>query len=383
MRIASIPLNEELRLQNLHLYDILDSVSEKEFDDLAELAAFVYGCPIAAITFIDKDRQWFKAKKGIDVPETSRDVAFCPHTILGDEVMMVKDASLDERFHDNPLVADGLCIRFYAGAPIVSPDGYKLGAVCVIDREPKKLTAEQTNALEIIAQQVSKLLELRRKNKLLKIKAEQLIEAEKKLTNRILIEQEKERLAIGTELHENIAQGLAATKLYLQMAEEEAVADAFLIKSRENVDRMLHEVRALSHSIVPTTLKDVSLTELLNALADRFSKIYGIDVAVAYQSVGLIRSDITMALYRIAEVQLQNVQQHANAHHVGIEVCMDESISLFIHDDGVGFDVREFQKGTGLGKIQSIAEQYNGTVDLHSNINSGCTLQVSIPLTDS
>src|SRR6476620_448716 len=114
MLIAPLHKTEDLRLLDIQLYDILDTPDEKEYDELRELAATICNCPISLITVIDKDRQWLKSKQGISVSETSRDVAFCSHAILQKEVMVVSDASLDERFCNNPAVAGDLHIRFYA-----------------------------------------------------------------------------------------------------------------------------------------------------------------------------------------------------------------------------------------------------------------------------
>ena len=136
MLIAQLPTNENNRLRDLYSYDILDTPAETDFDELVELASQICKCPISLITLIDKDTQWLKSKKGIEKTQTPRDVAFCSHAILQDDVMVVENALEDERFHDNPLVTEDPNIRFYAGAPIVSPAGHKLGTVCIIDSEP-------------------------------------------------------------------------------------------------------------------------------------------------------------------------------------------------------------------------------------------------------
>ena len=133
MKIAPLPIDEESRIKDLQSYSILDSEKEKDYDELVELASQICDCPIALITFVDKERQWFKAGKQMEEKETIRDIAFCSHTILQNEVMIVTDARSDERFFDNPLVTGELQIGFYAGAPIISSAGHKLGAVCVID----------------------------------------------------------------------------------------------------------------------------------------------------------------------------------------------------------------------------------------------------------
>ncbi|HUQ66682.1 MAG TPA: GAF domain-containing protein [Flavitalea sp.] len=160
-------VNELLRLRDLYSYAILDSVPEPDFEELAELAANISNCPIAAITFIDQDRQWFKAKVGDKVRETPRDISFCAHTILTDESLVVEDATKDLRFAANPDVTGGLNIRFYTGVPIKSVNNRNIGAVCVIDQHVRSINASEVKVLQLIASQVSKLLELRLSNEVL------------------------------------------------------------------------------------------------------------------------------------------------------------------------------------------------------------------------
>src|SRR5438876_8483128 len=161
---APIPLNEVKRLKVLWQYDVLDTVPEEVFDDLTELAARICEAPIAMITLVDEDRQWFKAKLGVTVNETSRDISFCAHAIAQPELFIVPDATLDERFADNPLVTSEPKIRFYAGAPLITPDGHALGTLCVIDKIPRQLSADQKGALRVLARHVMTQLELRRRS---------------------------------------------------------------------------------------------------------------------------------------------------------------------------------------------------------------------------
>jgi GAF domain-containing protein len=162
MKPPPLPANEAERLRALRLYRILDSGSEKAFDDLTRLAAAICGTPISLITLVDEDRQWFKSRVGLSESETSRDVAFCAHAILQDDVFVVTDATADRRFAANPLVTSDPAIRFYAGAPLTVATGISLGTLCVIDREPRHLTAQQLDALKILRQAVVTQLELRR-----------------------------------------------------------------------------------------------------------------------------------------------------------------------------------------------------------------------------
>jgi signal transduction histidine kinase len=167
MQIPGIPANEQERLQALREYELLDSESEKEFDEIVSLASFICQTPISTITLIDEHRQWFKAQVGLANRETPRDVAFCAFAILQPEITIVNDATLDKRFRENPLVTGSPDIRFYAGLPLTTPEGFNLGTICVIDTRPRDLTDEQNLALRVLRNQVLKLFELRRKNILL------------------------------------------------------------------------------------------------------------------------------------------------------------------------------------------------------------------------
>lgn len=159
---APVPKNEKKRLEVLWQYDVLDTVPEQVFDDLADLAASICEAPVALITLVDEKRQWFKSKTGVSLSETSRDVSFCGHAIMQHKLFIVPDATKDNRFADNPLVISEPKIRFYAGAPLITPAGHALGTLCVIDKVPRTLRPDQKRALEILSRHVMTQLELRR-----------------------------------------------------------------------------------------------------------------------------------------------------------------------------------------------------------------------------
>jgi GAF domain-containing protein len=160
---------EAKRLKVLWEYEVLDTVPEEVFDDLTELAARICEAPIALISLVDENRQWFKAKIGITLGETTRDISFCAHAIKQTDLFIVPDATRDKRFAENPLVTSEPKIRFYAGAPLITADGYALGTLCVIDKVPRDLLPDQRQALRILARHVVSQLELRTRTRALSI----------------------------------------------------------------------------------------------------------------------------------------------------------------------------------------------------------------------
>lgn len=168
MAAAALPDNELSRRTLLEALGILDTPPEDDYDDIVRIAAAVCRAPTATISLVDAGRQWFKARVGLDVEETPREISFCAHAILDpDDPLIVGDAAADPRFSDNPLVTES-GYRFYAGAPIAA-DGMPVGTVCVLDREPRTLTQQQIDVLRMLARQVARMIELRRASRLLKL----------------------------------------------------------------------------------------------------------------------------------------------------------------------------------------------------------------------
>jgi signal transduction histidine kinase/CheY-like chemotaxis protein len=194
MQVAPLPTNESARLRALYDYRILDSIPEKEFDQITQIAAEICHTPISCIGLIDKTRQWYKSSVGLSGSETPRDISFCAHAILEpDRIMVVPDARRDARFADNPLTTGEPFVQFYAGVPLVSSEGYAVGTLCVVDHQPKELTENQAAALRALADQTVTRFELRQRTL-------ELEEAQRKLTTL------NEELRAATERAEAIAQ---------------------------------------------------------------------------------------------------------------------------------------------------------------------------------
>jgi PAS domain S-box-containing protein len=189
MKETPIIPNELDRLKALESYSIMDTLPEKEYDAITEMASLICGTPISLISLVDHDRQWFKSSVGLGIDQTSRDFSFCHYTIMGDDVYEVTNALENELFANNPLVTGNPNIRFYAGAPLKDSNGFNLGSLCVIGTERKKLSEDQIKSLKLLAIQVSVLLDLRKKN-------DQLLNAEKEITN--FIELSKDLVCIAS-----------------------------------------------------------------------------------------------------------------------------------------------------------------------------------------
>lgn len=207
MQKPKLPKNESDRLEALNRYHILDTLPEKEYDDLTRLAAEICGTPIALISLVDRDRQWFKSKVGLDMSETPRDISFCGHAVADSAFLNVPDTTQDARFADNPLVAKDPSIRFYAGMPLKTSDNFTLGTLCVIDHQPRNLTEKQIRQLESLSRLAISQFELRRSN------------ATRKATEDALDEQYKQEVLLA-EITQRIRQSLNLEAIFQISAQE-------------------------------------------------------------------------------------------------------------------------------------------------------------------
>ena len=275
MNAAPLPSNEEQRLAALREYEVMDTAPEDAFDDLALLAAQVCQVPMALVSLVDEKRQWFKSRVRVNDTWTPRDVAFCAHTILhADEVFQVHDAQADPRFATNPLVTAGPQIRFYAGAPLVTPDGYSLGALCVMDRNPRTLTPEQLAALQALSRRVIAQLELR-----------------KKTAELTMVVAEHERA--GIRLRQNNEQLVAAeqeTKRLLAVAEKSRRALLSVLEDEKLTGQSLREseerFRQMTESIDEVFWMTDPLKGSLIYMSPAYEKVWGRTCASLYAASG-------------------------------------------------------------------------------------------------
>lgn len=329
-----MPSDEELRLQNLNSLGILDTPAEKEFDEIVELASFICDAPITLITLLDKDRQWFKSKKGIEIDSTARDYAFCSHAILQDEILEIKDTHNDERFTDNPYVSGDPNIRFYAGTPIYSPGGFKLGTICVLDSQPKQLNDKQRAALLILANQVTKLIELRNINRLIKTRAEDLLRLTSEATNLSVARQESTQRFISNQLHENMAQVLAACKMYLSLAiHNEEMRVPFINTVNDQLGELIESMRTLSTSLTPAAFATLPVKDMVEEFLARNVFPFIVSFSANGKS-DEVQPELRIACTRVLEKWLEVLENKNQVQTVLIQMSIDEEIQISIEDDG-------------------------------------------------
>lgn len=258
---TSNTIQENTRLKDLYSYNILDTEPESDYSDLAELASLICECPIAAITFVDKNRQWFKAKVGDTVKETARSISFCSHTIQQNDCFIVTDPTSDIRFKQNPDVTGGLKIRFYAGYPIYSSQGNKLGSVCVIDNKPRQLTEAQIRILKLISKQVTQLLELRLRNKLLKDHSKIVLQNTERIIESFFDNSMIPKWIYETDTLRILQVNDAAVKKYGYTKEEFLKLTVFDLRTKKEKEKIHQLLQKITNDSAVLTFKTVHQTK--------------------------------------------------------------------------------------------------------------------------
>lgn len=312
MPSAPLPIDEARRLATLRACDILDTEPETAFDELVAVAEHIAGAPIALISLIDDSRQWFKAKIGLDVSETPREQAFCAYAILEPKPLIVEDAALDARFSDNPLVTGAPGIRFYAGFPLDSGDGLRVGALCVIDTRARQLSPAQMSALQALAHQACSQLKLRRVLRDLNL----LRERDQELSDRNLEARASESFRVGQILHKGLAAELAeiAESLRAYQAEAAIVApklSALLDRSGERIAAAVHECRAVAQRFRDFSLLSLGWLESVRTDIERLEAEHDVqivledgedpDLLLQYAAAHRLAEFVHAALYAIID----------------------------------------------------------------------------------
>lgn len=395
MTSAPLSFDEEKRLNALKRYQILDTETELEYEELVKLASELCEVPISLITLIDSNRQWFKARIGLDLPETPRTIAFCAHAILNDSLMTIEDATHDERFSDNPLVTDEPDIRFYAGMPLITPDGYKLGTLCVIDRKPRKLSPLQKRGLEVLANQVIKLLELRLKNRELK----ELVQLQSKMLS-VISHDVRGPLNSLQVLLEFIGSETNPEEI------KEVLEDALKLISngRDLLENMLHWANSM-HSgagFSPTTF---NLFELNNNLLDSFfvkaksknteiknlipmdTSAFGDKQMILFVLRNLISNSLKFTENGVIELKAENQAGYLNisVKDTGCGIAEKDLPRLMQWDSRHTTKGTKNEKGSGVGLLLSreFVQQHKGTLSIESVYGEGTKVSFSIPVKEN
>lgn len=398
MIAAPLPTNESERLQELYRLEILDTPYEEEFDELVQLAAQLCQVPVSLITLIDHDRVWFKAKVGTDLPEADRSIMFCPYAIAGrDDVFVVADATADERFFDNPVVAHDPHIRFYAGAPLTTTAGYKLGTLCLLDVVPRQLTDSQRQTLRVLSRQAIRLFDLRIKNKQLARQQQRLEELAQTQTRIISIVSHDVRNPLGSlrSMLEMMDAG---------MLDPDETAEMIAVGKRQvdGTTEMLNNLVDWGSVQLQNKPPDKRPLNLRDLVTSKFAKFQVAARLKANQLVNDVPEGFTLesdenALRFVLRNLVSNAMKFTEGGRIAISADRDANghARIRVEDTGVGmseevrgrlFDARNRQsapgtqreKGSGLGLllVQEYLEKLGGSLHIRSEPGRGTCVEV-------
>lgn len=393
---APTPQNEPERLAALDRYGILDTPREAEFDGITRLVARLCDVPFAVINLIAEGRQWFKAEIGFGVRETPLESSFCAHAILQEELFVVPDTTKDERFDGNPLVTGEPNLRFYAGSLLKSDDGFPLGTLCVLDTEPRTLSAEQVDALEVLSEQVMKLLELRRQLALQADLTRQLNEALETRERILAVVSHDLRSPLGTvvmtaemlrEISDDPEVGRAADRL-----------DRASGTMRRLVDDLLdyESMRAGKLSMQPRAIPVRELLERFGAEVRPAAEAGSIALEVVVDTDASVRCDPMRIQQALVNLATNALSKTPAGGEVSLRASLDEGgVALRLTDTGPGFapevaerlfepfwrgeDSRDRGAGLGLAITKGIVEQHGGRIAASSAPGAGATFTITLP----
>jgi signal transduction histidine kinase/CheY-like chemotaxis protein len=396
MKIAPPTVDETSRLKALYDYDVLDTEAEKIFDDLTLLAAQICDSPITLISLVDPDRQWFKSRVGLDVEETSRDIAFCAHAIHQKEIFEVEDTLQDERFFDNPLVTSAPNIRFYAGTPLVSHDGHAIGTLCVIDNKPNKLTEDQREAIKVLGRSVISQMELRKNIKALKQANEHKTEFLSNMSHELRTPLNA-IIGFSRLILDDIKHHKVPAKFSEHIGHIDYSGRRLLSVVNSVIDLNKIEAGMMQVQIEPTCVREFvkDLEGMLSITANEKDVVFSVHVS------DNLPINLTFDQAKISQI-ITNLVHNAikftdSGKWVKVELSLNnEHLVITVADQGVGISsidqtklFGKFQQvgqakssegsGLGLSIIQSLVVLLGGTINVLSNIGSGSIFKVRLP----
>lgn len=402
MKSPQIPLNEKGRIKALREYSILDTLPELEYDDITQLASQICGTSISTISLIDEKRQWFKSKVGLEVDSSDRNLSFCGHAIVEpDKIFTVKDSRLDERFQDNPLVVGEPHVIFYTGVPLVSPDGFAIGTLCVIDDKPKELTEDQLKSLKSLSNQVVSLFELRKSKMLLERLTNDLENRNKEL--------EKFARVAAHDIKSPLNNISSLTEVLLHQYGSQLDDNGKMMMGM--LDSSSQALRELVDGILEHSKSDYMLTENRSVFnLNKFVKkcIALLDNKKEYEFVCEFEETLVavnkIALQQILLNLLSNAVKYNDKDKVEINISFLEDTDFYhfkIRDNGLGidkkyqhkiFDIFEIvttqdrfgKRGTGIGlsTVKKLVEGLGGQIKVNSIIGQSSTFEFSIAKQD-
>ncbi|MEL0650081.1 GAF domain-containing sensor histidine kinase [Algibacter sp. TI.3.09] len=395
MIAPDFPKNERERLAQINRYKLLDTLPESDFDNITSLVATICEVPISLITLLDSDRNFLKSHHGIDIQESPRNISFCGHAILQDDIFIVEDAREDIRFKDNPLVA-GVNAIFYAGVPLITKEGLALGTLCIYDHVPRKLTETQKKALITIAKQVLNLFDLRLNNRLLAESKQELTDRNNELgrfashVSHDLKSPLANIMSLTTFLKEDEANTFSEESIeYISFIEESAESlkdyiDGILIHYKAN--ELLNADK--EYATLNSVFEEVQRIHLLNDKQLKFSNytdsVFIVKAAVTQVLINLVDNALKYNNKPNPEVILgfsENKNNYTftvkdNGNGIA-EAQQDQVFKLFNNNNQV--DVKG-KKGTGIGlfTVKNLVEKLGGTITLKSELNIGSIFTFSI-----
>ncbi|MGY6561657.1 MAG: GAF domain-containing sensor histidine kinase [Luteibaculaceae bacterium] len=371
-------VNEEVRLAALESYKILDSAAETEFNQLVELASKIFEAPVSLISLIDTDRQWFKAKVGIDLAETARDISVCTHAIKQDDVFVIEDLSANELFKDNPLVTEE-GYKFYAGKPLKTPEGYNIGTLCVLDNKPREISDFQKETLTVLAQQVVNQLELRKKNRSLQSQIESLLATNDNLSRKSHIN--KKLIAL---MSHDLRSPIVAVSSLLDLFNQNLVPAESLSSQVGNMYNTLSQTVNLLDGMITWANKadaemdeEVSYKEIdLKELTTNVVKLVSVKLDQQHVSVVntirdhfTIKGDSNMISYAVRKI-IQNSLKYTENGTV--------TLAAELTNDGVEISVTDTGKGIPQETLNTLYHSNKAISSLGTKTKNGFGLGLTV-----